>query len=173
MVSYRRLINLASHRHLVVIAVALSYFMSFLAGYFILGMLDSVNLHQISSTVQHKILAKGQANGRFAENRVDKCCLPEKTANSSNELVSLNDNLRVGDEAEIVVRTQPGQICTIRFVNPAGVDEALPISMYQQSGEDGLCSWRWKLSPTIPEGMAAIIFSAGGHTQSYFIRIKS
>lgn len=173
MVSYRRLINLSSHRHLVIIAVALSYFMSFLAGYFVLGLLDSVNLNQVSNNLQQKLLVKGQASGRFAANRVDKCCLPERPAAPLNELVSLKDNLQVGDEAEIVVRTQPGQTCTIRFINPVGVDEALPVSMYQQASEDGICAWRWRLSPTVPEGMAAIIFSAGGQTESYFIRIRS
>jgi len=86
-------------------------------------------------------------------------------------LVDFSDRVKAGELAYIRVRTLPGSICTIYYINPDRHYEGLPGKIFQITGSDGLCGWSWTIPPESSTGNAVIYLSAGGHLQQHTFTI--
>jgi len=163
---------MGSERRQITIAVFLAYFMGFIAGCLILGMLGTGGLSQGEQLLERLVPDKGSAQGKYISNRVQKLLPVTGNADKTNEVVKITNDVQVGSEAQVLIRTQPGQVCTIRYINPGGIDETLPSPLFQIAGDDGLCGWRWQIQQKTPTGTGTLYLAANGETIQAFFRVN-
>lgn len=75
---------------------------------------------------------------------------------------AVSPKIKIGETASILVYTLPRQVCTMWFMNPGAPNQNQPIPIYRIAGEDGLCAWKWNVSPDTKTTVGTIWIWAGG-----------
>ena len=119
------------------------------------------------------ISSKGMASGKQFAHKAIKSG-EAHLENPEAQLIEFTSRVRSGDEAHIFFRTQPGQVCTFRYVivpMKANMDLAPP--SFQVTNDAGVCGWRWKIPTDYEEGSLGTVFAfvAGATKQYAFIII--
>ena len=152
-----------------VILIGLAYIVGFIFGCLGLGLISKGTLFE---NVKAAVGAKGSASGRQIVETLSKSALPKGMPARSSKVVLFTYDVKVGSEAQLLIKTLPDMVCTIRYVNPRGVDVPLAMPQYQMAGPDGLCGWAWEIPLEAEQGVGMVIFAAGGTTNTLFFNIK-
>lgn len=68
----------------------------------------------------------------------------------------------------VSAETAAGTACRLTYVPPMGTTQEMDTT----ADEDGLCSWRWKISDQEGKGPGRLIFTIDGHSETHFIEIR-
>jgi hypothetical protein len=152
----------------IIVAIIIAYIVGFSAGCMFLGVLNDSEVSSIRNIIEPR---DNKATGRRISPKPDRIRKEQPAPAPSHQLVRITEEKSPGQEAQVLVRTAPGQVCTIRYLNPSGQDETLPISNFQITGSDGLCGWKIPIAAGTKPGNATLFISAGGLTEEYFFKV--
>ena len=76
----------------------------------------------------------------------------------------------VGKEAEYIIRTDAGQVCSLVYLAPDGRVWPQEGSAVITAGSDGLCTWRWPVGDQAGVGLVTV--TIGGIRQELEIQVK-
>jgi hypothetical protein len=68
----------------------------------------------------------------------------------------------------ISAETTAGTTCRLIYVPPMGTTQEMDTT----ADENGLCSWRWKISDQEGKGPGRLIFTIDGRSETHFIEIR-
>lgn len=115
-----------------------------------------------------KVMSRGSVAGIQYKDQVKPDRSPSPVPSTSQlHLVNFANTITAGDQLMIEVQTEPGSICTIRYINPNWYDEELPIPLYQVSDAEGRCSWKWTIPPDTDPGKAVVVLYSNQHLQKH------
>jgi hypothetical protein len=69
---------------------------------------------------------------------------------------------------QVSAETSAGTSCRLTYVPPMGTTK----QMDTKADENGLCTWRWKISEEEGKGPARLIFTINGTSETHFIEIR-
>lgn len=84
----------------------------------------------------------------------------------AQELVNLTSPVAKGAQASITVRTSPGSSCSITVYYKSGASHAAGLEP-ETAGNDGLCSWTWKVGTNTTPGTWRIVVTTGATSLEY------
>lgn len=87
-------------------------------------------------------------------------------------LLSITTSVETGENAQIVIKTEPLEGCTIFFRAPSGEISTSPELLPKLARDDGTCMWIWKIDNGMEQGIGKVTVIAGGRAQSYPIEIR-
>lgn len=94
------------------------------------------------------------------------------TLSAAFELLYLSSPISINNDAAARIRTIPGAACSIVYVSPGGsVSQAEGLEP-QTAGENGICSWTWRIGPSTAEGEGSVSISANGLTLTFPIVVQ-
>lgn len=93
---------------------------------------------------------------------------PNATAPAGGQLqlVNLTSPAARGSTATLTVRTAPGAQCSISVQYATGASHAAGLNP-EAAGQDGTCTWSWKVSEETDAGTWSVTVTAGGASQTY------
>lgn len=97
---------------------------------------------------------------------------PTSTPTPGFEVIKLTSTVHAGDEASVTIRTAAGTLCELAYETPAGTESKSDDLKAKVAGNDGLCSWTWKIAAQTKPGTGTLTITANGATESYAIVIK-
>jgi hypothetical protein len=68
----------------------------------------------------------------------------------------------------ISAETSAGSTCRLTYVPPMGITQEMDTT----ADENGVCSWRWKISDQEGKGPGRLIFTINGNSETHFIEIR-
>lgn len=121
-----------------------------------------------SLTLTKKVMTRGSAAGiQYIQQAKPQRSPSPVPSTTELHLLNFSNTIFAGDQFKIEVQTEPGSVCTIRYINPDWRDEELPIPLYQISDPDGRCSWIWTIPPDTGPGKAVVVLYSNQHLQKH------
>lgn len=103
--------------------------------------------------------------------RINTPTVTPTTTAIMQELVSLTSPVSLGANATITVRTISGVSCSIMVNYKSGPSQAQGLDP-KTAGNDGICSWTWKVGTNTTPGMWSIVVTTGGIARVYAFVVK-
>jgi hypothetical protein len=83
-------------------------------------------------------------------------------------IVHIPDKALWKNYLNVSVESPTGTPCRLTYVPPMGTTQEMDTT----ADENGLCSWRWKISEEEGKGPGRLIFTIDGHSETHFIEIR-
>jgi hypothetical protein len=81
-------------------------------------------------------------------------------------LTNLTSPVGRGSTASLTIQTTPGTQCSITVKYASGASHAKGLGP-QVAGQNGRCSWSWKVSQETDPGTWSVTVTAGGDSRTY------
>lgn len=95
---------------------------------------------------------------------------PGEAAGTSFTVIELQDSYPHGN-ARVIVETDPGTACILRYSTPAGTPSEAEGLGEQTAGDDGRITWEWLIGPSTRPGVGSVTISCGDTTETHDITI--
>lgn len=98
----------------------------------------------------------------------------QSTSIPPSETPTISFTLHIPDKAlwknylHVSAETSAGTTCRLTYIPPMGTTQV----MNTTADENGLCSWRWKISEEEGKGPGRLIFTIDGISETHFIEIR-
>ena len=97
---------------------------------------------------------------------------PSPTPSTLIELIDFTGRIHRGDNARLIIKTLPGNSCSIVYKTPSGNTSKAQGLDPQIADSEGICAWEWVIGTNTHPGIGRVIIYVGEEQASFPITIE-